>query len=345
MGFYRLLLAYLVALSHAGLRWGDFNPGIVACISFFMLSGYVMTALIDRHYAALDRVGSFYVDRALRLYPQFLFYSLATILAAGVFGLRHPWMSEPPSLSSDLMQLTMAPLNLGPCFPDMLMPQGWSLGLEVFFYAAFPFLLIPEKRAPFAFASAGIFALAYCGRLSPDWFTYRLLFGNLFVFMLGSWIRRPDPRYGRAPIYGFWLAAAALLALTETVWPHRSSVSDMLLGVVIGLPAVIGLTRLRGGGKAQGLAGDLSYGVFLNHNLLITPLQAWLHGPSLLVLAAVLLPLSTLLSFATFRLVEAPALALRRGLRAKPASTPEARADFETRADLQPPPGRRTIRA
>jgi peptidoglycan/LPS O-acetylase OafA/YrhL len=310
-----------------------------------MLSGYVMTALIDRHYAALDRVGGFYLDRALRLYPQFLFYSLATILAAEAFGLRHQWMTAPPSLPSDLLQLTMAPLNCGPCFSELLMPQSWSLGLEVIFYAAFPFLLIPEKRAPFAFASAGVFALAYCGRLSPDWFTYRLLFGNLFVFMLGSWLRRPDPRYGRLPIYGFLVAAAVLLALAQTVWPHRASVSDMLLGVVIGLPAVIGLIRLQGGGRAERLAGDLSYGVFLNHNLLITPLQAWLHGPSLALLAVVLLPLSTLLSFATFRLVEAPVIALRRALRAKPASPPETHPDAATQASLQPPSGRRTLRA
>jgi peptidoglycan/LPS O-acetylase OafA/YrhL len=339
MGFYRLVLAYLVALSHAGLRWDGVDPGIVACISFFMLSGYVMTALIDRHYPALDRVGAFYADRALRLYPQFLLYSLATILAAEAFGLRHPWMTAPPSLASDLMQLTMAPLNLGPSFPRMLMPQAWSLGLEVCFYAAFPFLLIPEKRAPFAFASAGIFALAYCGRLSADWFTYRLLIGNLFVFMLGSWVRRPDPRYGRAPIYGFFIAAGVLLALAETIWPHRSSVSDVLLGIVVGLPIVMGLARLRTGGKAEALAGDLSYGVFLNHNLLITPLQSWLHGPSLALLAVALLPLSTLLSLVTFRLVEAPMIALRRGLRARPVPAPEAR-DV-----LQPPSARRTIRA
>ena len=329
MGFYRLLLAYLVAVSHTGVEWGGVNPGIVACISFFLLSGYVMTALIDRHYASLERVGAFYADRALRLYPQFLFYSLATILAAEAFGLRHQWMTAAPSLPSDLAQLTMAPLNCGPCFPDMLMPQAWSLGLEVCFYAVFPFLLIPEKRAPFALASAGIFALAYCARLSADWFTYRLLFGNLFVFMLGSWLRRPDPRYGRALVYGFLAAAVVLLALAETVWPHRASVNDMLLGIVLGLPAVICLTRLRPGGKAQALAGDLSYGVFLNHNLLITPLYAWLHHPSLVVLAAVVLPLSTLLSYASFRLIEAPALALRRGLR----------------SGLQPPPGRRTLRA
>ena len=51
MGYYRLILALLVAASHAGLTFGRFNPGEIAVVSFFLLSGYVMTALIDRHYA------------------------------------------------------------------------------------------------------------------------------------------------------------------------------------------------------------------------------------------------------------------------------------------------------
>ena len=113
----------------------------------------------------------------------------------------------------------------------------------------------------------------------------------------------------------------------------------MLLGIVIGLPAVMGLTRLRLGGKLDTLAGNLSYGVFLNHNLLIVPLYEWLHRPSLLILAAVLLPVGTFLSFASFQLVEKPALALRRGLRARPPAAAEAR------DGLQAPPGRQTIRA
>ena len=74
MGAYRLLLAVLVAVSHMGKTFMGLNPGVIAVISFLIISGFVMTSLIERNYKAPETVGLFYLDRALRLYPQFLFY-------------------------------------------------------------------------------------------------------------------------------------------------------------------------------------------------------------------------------------------------------------------------------
>lgn len=48
MGAYRLLLALLVALSHMGVKFWGVNLGVVAVISFFIISGFVMTSLIER---------------------------------------------------------------------------------------------------------------------------------------------------------------------------------------------------------------------------------------------------------------------------------------------------------
>ena len=324
MGYYRLLLAFLVVASHVGLTFGRYNPGEIAVVSFFLLSGYVMTALIDRHYGDLRRAGAFYLDRALRLYPQFLIYSLATIVAAEAFGLRHRWMPASPTAASALAQLTMLPLNFAERFPNMLLPQAWSLGLEWMFCAIFPFVLIPGKRLLAASASALVFALAFCGKLSADWFAYRLLPGVLFVFVLGSWVRRPERKFGRGPIaLGFALAVLAL-ALALTISPERTSVCDVLIGLVFGLPAVYALARLRVAGKWDTLAGDLSYGVFLNHNLLLPVVQALLPGASNGLLFMALIPASTALSYATFCWIESPAIGLRRGLR--------ERADEQARA-------------
>jgi len=50
MGLYRLLLAMMVAISHAGIRPYGYNPGVIAVISFVILSGYVMSFLIERYY-------------------------------------------------------------------------------------------------------------------------------------------------------------------------------------------------------------------------------------------------------------------------------------------------------
>ncbi len=245
MGYFRLLLAYAVVASHIGISAGAFDVGEIAVVSFFLLSGYVITALIDRHYPDLRAIGLFYLDRALRLYPQFLFYSLATIIAVEAFGLRHQWLSSPPSLSSDLAQLTMAPLNFAERFPNMLLPQGWSLGLEMTFYAVFPLVLIPDKRPPVAYVSAVIFGCAYCGKLPPDWFAYRLLPGILFVFALGSWIRRPEPIRGRWLIGGGFALAAAALLVALTIWPRRTSVCDVLIGLVVGVPVMTALARAK----------------------------------------------------------------------------------------------------
>ena len=255
MGYYRLILALLVAASHAGLTFGRFNPGEIAVVSFFLLSGYVMTALIDRHYRDFRRVGPFYLDRALRLYPQFLVYSLAMIAAAELFGLRHLWMPAPPTLTSDFAQLTMLPLAFSERFPNMLLPQAWSLGLELMFYAVFPFFLISGERMMAAYASGLVFLFAFCDRISADWFAYRLLPGVLFVFILGSWIRRPEIRLGRAPLALAYAIAVAALVVALTIWPRRTSVCDMLIGLVAGLPIVYGLSRARIVGRWDALAG------------------------------------------------------------------------------------------
>jgi peptidoglycan/LPS O-acetylase OafA/YrhL len=326
MGYYRLILALLVAASHAGLTFGRFNPGEIAVVSFFLLSGYVMTALIDRHYADLRRIGPFYLDRALRLYPQFLVYSLAMIVAAEMFGLRHTWMPAPPTPGSDFAQLTMLPLAFSERFPNMLLPQAWSLGLELMFYALFPLLLIPGERMMAAYASGLVFLFAFCGRISADWFAYRLLPGVLFVFILGSWIRRPEGRLGRTPLALAYALAVAALIVALTVFPRRTSVCDMLIGLVVGLPIVYGLSRVRIEGRWNEMAGDLSYGVFLNHMLLAPILASLLPSASSGMRFVALIPISIALSYVTFQCIERPAIAWRRSLRDKPAGVIAANA-------------------
>jgi peptidoglycan/LPS O-acetylase OafA/YrhL len=51
-----------------------FQIGVVAVISFLLISGFVMTALIEKHYFSINLIGKFYLDRMLRLLPQFYFY-------------------------------------------------------------------------------------------------------------------------------------------------------------------------------------------------------------------------------------------------------------------------------
>src|SRR5665647_1194548 len=80
LGTYRLLLALAVALSHAGFMLGPLNPGVIAVVGFYLVSGYVMTGLLRNHYAAVARVPKFYLDRALRLLPHYLAIAAITLV-------------------------------------------------------------------------------------------------------------------------------------------------------------------------------------------------------------------------------------------------------------------------
>ena len=173
MGTLRFFLSILVLLSHAGVSIHGYNPGVVAVMTFFIMSGYVMTLLVQRHYSTTDWIGHFYLDRAARLFPQFLLYSSLT-LALLSFGLiSSAYLSE---CTADKIALNMAilpvgyysSLGLGKC---MVIPQAWSLGLEATFYAAVPLLLVVVPRDWLHGVLAGsmvIFSLAVFGVIDAD---------------------------------------------------------------------------------------------------------------------------------------------------------------------------------
>jgi peptidoglycan/LPS O-acetylase OafA/YrhL len=110
MGAYRVVLALMVALSHIGVTVLGVNLGISAVISFYLLSGFVMTALVERHYPTPGRVGLFYIDRLVRLYPQFLFYLFATLALVFVARPKSGYLADITPFKVALNAL-IAPLN------------------------------------------------------------------------------------------------------------------------------------------------------------------------------------------------------------------------------------------
>jgi peptidoglycan/LPS O-acetylase OafA/YrhL len=321
MGFYRCFLAILVVFSHADITIGGYNPGVVAVISFFLLSGYVMTVLVNKHYPSLDRLGGFYTDRGARLFPQFVFYALVTLVLMKFGDISSPFLTN-CSLGKISLNLLMLPLdfywliNIGDC---MLLPQAWSLGLELCFYIVIPFILImfnPRTMLFVFFASAAVFMLAFLGVINTDYFGYRILPGTLFMFLVGSALAAPDKMDHRLP-WAAWIGAAILFAL---IYAQRSLLmlpynKEVLLGLLIGIPAVTLLRKFRFSALDETF-GNLSYGIFLNHFFCLWLLKGLFHVEVnrtwhyLLLLA-----LSALLALISYYAVEKPALNWRRNLR------------------------------
>jgi len=323
LGTLRLILAIAVALSHANLRIAGLNPGVIAVVGFYLISGYVMAALMRRHYAGSAQALAFYQDRAWRLLPQYFLYAGLTLLWLWLSQAQTPFLSRSPTLPDLLNNLLVLPLNyymFNASDQFTLIPPAWSLGAEMQFYLLAPFLLLwPRRLYGVGLLGLTVYLAALAGLINSDWFGYRLLPGVLLFFLLGAGLQRLHQQHQQRRALGVVAAVLALSALALGLLHHSGTLRqpyhfETLLGLMLGITLLHTLaTRPRW--HWDDLAGDLSYGVFLNHFLILWTLYP--HG-----LAAAQMPgfvaLCVALSWATQRTIERPLLKRRQALRARP---------------------------
>jgi len=273
MGTLRYVLALLVVLTHTGFNIGRFIQGVLAVVIFFMISGFVMTALIQKSYPTVQRMPAFLLDRVMRLFPQFLFYLALTSLLMHFFV---PTYALPPELGLEpkyiLLNYLMLPMGFYMYVrPDkwLIMPQGWSLGLEMTFYLVLPLILAFRVRG-LAFAlSMVVFILACVGTISTNTWSYRLLPGTLFIFLCGSYMFNGSIKERRIALGSSMAVCTALFLGSKFVpqlgWPENS---EVLVGVLVGIPLVYWITSIKSA-KLDAFLGNLSYGIYLNHFFLM----------------------------------------------------------------------------
>jgi peptidoglycan/LPS O-acetylase OafA/YrhL len=318
LGTWRFLLAALVALSHDGVLIAGLNPGVMAVVGFYLISGYVMTGLLRKHYSRLNRVPAFYADRALRLLPAY--FTLMALTAAwwALAQEETAFLKLVPESLDWLNNLLIVPLNyymVNGSDAFTLIPPAWSLGAEVQFYLLIPFILmIAPARTALLLLALGVQLAAAGGFVNADWFGYRLLPGALLFFLLGSWLfdhhRRGDEyrpmRMQRHLLLLFLVGVWGLLLAYNGRWgvPY---LAETAIGLLVGLVLLDRLALRRRRGWDEYL-GHLSYGLFLGHFLIIWALPGRPEG---LVGHVLLLAAATALAAAVYGLVERPALQLR----------------------------------
>jgi len=319
-GSFRLLLALMVALSHVHFTVGERNIGVIAVVGFFMLSGYVVAALLAPGTALARSVPRFYLERSLRLLPLYYFFMAAGVLLFFA-AVASPFLQGPGTLLQWLVNLLVIPLNYhamaAPLDGLLFVPPAWSLGLEMQFYLLAPWLMRRPRRLLWAMALSFLVSIAaHTGLLHTDWFGYRLLFGNLFMFASGAWLYQVQRQQASAkPLLALWLACLALFLFTGArgTWSTPFTF-EVLLGFLVALPLVATLGKLPRQPWDDAL-GHLAYGVFLGHFAVLWAgqHQGWLTAsgrPLLLYLALVLV-----LAWLAHHAIERPLHAHRRRLR------------------------------
>lgn len=311
MGVYRLILAIMVLLSHCGLKFAGYNQGVTAVVSFLIISGYVITKLISAKFPGKGDINHFYMDRALRLFPQFIFYLILTSVLYLIFD-----GAEKISIGQLFVNSLMLPLNTFAVYYNdyIIVPQSWSLGLEMQFYLLIPFILLSKMKVVWAMASLTLFLPAYLGLINTDYFGYRMLTGTLFIFLLGSMMAGGESR----ALWGIYAVSAVMLILS-IAYPNLSHEfnKEVLSGIFIGVPIVWLLFKVKFRSKWESLAGDLSYGVYLNHLMFFyiynkMGFNVLSIGGALLILGS-----SMTMSYISLRLIEQPFYRLRHRLIAK----------------------------
>jgi peptidoglycan/LPS O-acetylase OafA/YrhL len=199
----------------SGLYW-FFPHGEVGVLLFFFISGYVVSQPFIHRPRAQWGVPSFYLSRAIRIYPPYLVALTVCYLVLQVIGHVPKGASSYNSSNISLTSSYLASLFYAHGFvfnvPSRLNPPIWSLEIEIAFYVFAPLILhaymkIASKThrliclggvigglVAFNAVAASHSEIEDSYRWAPLIHGYLFLFGILVADVFGEKISRPRPK-------------------------------------------------------------------------------------------------------------------------------------------------------
>lgn len=313
-GTFRLILACAVVVFHMGIDAGGLYPGVAAVICFLMVSGYAMAGLTQKSFPRLTDAPFFYFDRALRLMPQYWFYVAVSTVTIYVLGWRYAGYQDAPMSLVGMISNILPPPFGAHYFPVeyghiMMMPQCWSLGIEILFYLALPFLLTSRWVLAAALAYAGwIFARATHGILNPDLDGYRFMPAPLLWLGAGVALQRKDWwMYGAIGLFAAGLFVSLVMA--DKAWLAMNA--PLFLGAAIGY-AVMPVLAMLPRRTWDDWLGNASYGAFLAHYVFVAAFRDHIKDWNYVWIA---LAGALICGWMSYALVEYPVARWRRRIR------------------------------
>ena len=306
------------------------SSGYTGVSLFFILSGFILAY----NYRDVCSRRDFWASRFARIYPVYL---LALLLSfAYTFSPAQPPMDHPALqllMTSTLIQAWYAP------FAAAINAPGWTLSVEAFFYAVFPFLLAPVRRlGPPAFAL--LCGLYVATLFVPLWLLLarhandqavtwaRFLADSKFpplhlpLFLIGVWLGaryRPEAPAARFA-WTLWVGAIGSVVL---LCAGSSGIAAPARGGLLALTyaaLIHGLARVQSRfwtNRWLVLAGEISFSIYILQMPVFRSALGVLRRAHVGPYATVGLGLIALIcaSYLAYRFVELPArVAIRRRL-------------------------------
>ena len=349
-GLRGLAVASVMAV-HAGVPGS--NLGFLGVDLFFVLSGFLITSLLDREHRRAGRVdlGKFWGRRFLRLMPAYYLYvgGLTLAFAAFGWGWREPhggWTPGGYIASLWFYYVNYAPQG-GIWQHQWLTLHLWSLAVEEQFYLIWPLLAavaLPRRRAEAlawllvggVLVRRGLPEASLRTRL--DTRGLGIILGCAVALSTGGgrhprlaalldrrWFRLGLPSLLAASLAG--LSALAVRGRVDEAFVDRYAIPPLDVAFAL---LVASLWRGRSDGLARALSwrplgwmGTVSYGIYLYHMLaheltwrVLTPgLEAWPRYLKFPLRLALFTALTLAMAGASYTLVERPFLRLKERLR------------------------------
>lgn len=280
---------------------------------FFLISGYLISFVLVES-RAYSKLGRFYINRALRIFPLYWMVAIAT-LAFNLFILYttgkntfFETLTSIPLLGSILIsisnvfilgqdQLLFLSVRDGQTlwtgdfqnseillYKALLVPQAWSLGVELAFYLVAPFIL-RKKTVLFCAFLLSLFLrifFIFLGFGMDDPWVYRFFPTELSLFLLGAIVHQIISAKYSQKLYENKAFVASILVITSllVVFYRYIEISfiakDAVFIALIAL-ALPFLFEHQRHSKIDAYVGHLSYPIYLWHMFVIATLS-WLES-------------------------------------------------------------------
>ncbi len=327
--------------------------GPLAVQIFYVISGFYMALVLNEKYVGEGSYLRFLRARLWRLLPVFWVVLAATLVAAFAIhaasgrdiapmarwrdhGAAMPWshwlgllLVNGTIVGQDLVSfLALDPTRHElfftadfqntalPAWRFLFVPQAWTVGVELMFYAVAPWLVRRRSSVLLTLIAASLLlrvGLMHGFRLGHDPWTYRFFPTELALFLAGAWAFRchgflERRNLLRPPVCAIAVAIAIAAVSTYALWPPAARRAPyglplLLAAVPLLLPFVFASTRRLAFDRE---IGELSYPVYLVHYPLVFCLGAlgvpWLDEHQ----GEVVLAASVVLAWLLWRLVGRP---------------------------------------
>ena len=358
MGSLRTLFAISVVFAHCWPTQAILVGGRNAVQLFYIISGFLISfVLVESRSYKTTR--AFYLNRYLRLYPIYITVAVLTLLAmvvthksewfdvyravpasadvllavSNLFMVGQDWVMFSGISHHSLVFVTDFGASDVPLFQGLLVPQAWTLGLELSFYLIAPFVLT-RRYLIFGLLAASLLLRCYLlasGLGFKDPWTYRFFPAEIALFLLGALAHQLlYPFYERWFANGLGAASRVatgfmiVIALTYAYVPVNDAAKTIALLSVF-LLLVPFTFVFQDESRIDGWIGNLSYPIYIGHVLVLEVVSFLskrveaLKAPLLFSAATVVLTL--IFAMILNRCVAAPFESIRRRVRSRSAVT------------------------